>query len=173
MINTLRSIAFHLYMKLLNEIDENVLDIMRVVFLVFICVIIICTKTIRMLLYVFKINSLRRRQDPTQYDLFIKNLVLKYEIVYRYLLNGIIIVSYIFSVIMIESMMQKFNTLLCVIIYFILDISSKSFVSRLPRSISPGRKRPYPNHLRRKTTAVYSDRLRQSYTTVYGILRLS
>ncbi len=42
-----------------------------------------------------------------------------------------------------------------------------------PRSISPGRKRPYPNHLRRKTTAVYSDRLRQSYTTFYGILRLS
>ena len=114
MINTLRSIAFHLYMKLLNEIDENVLYIMRVVFLVFICVIIICTKTIRMLLYVFKINSLRRRQDPTQYDLFIKNFVLKYEIVYRYLLNGIIIVSYIFSVIMIESMMHKFNTLLYV-----------------------------------------------------------
>jgi hypothetical protein len=43
----------------------------------------------------------------------------------------------------------------------------------MPRSISPGRKRPYPNHLRRKTTAVYSDRLRQSYTTFYGILRLS
>jgi hypothetical protein len=42
-----------------------------------------------------------------------------------------------------------------------------------PRSISPGRKRPYPNHLRRKTTAVYSDRLRQSYTTFYGVLRLS
>jgi hypothetical protein len=42
----------------------------------------------------------------------------------------------------------------------------------------PGRSRPAvngrtPNHLRRKTTADYSDRLRQSYTKFYGILRLS
>jgi len=49
----------------------------------------------------------------------------------------------------------------------------KLLVPFLSRSISPGRKRPYPNHLRRKPTAVYSDRLRQWYTTFYDILRLS
>jgi len=47
------------------------------------------------------------------------------------------------------------------------------YIGRLPRSISPGRKRPYTSHSRRKTTAVYSDRLPQSHTTFYGILRLS
>jgi len=43
----------------------------------------------------------------------------------------------------------------------------------LPRSITPSRKRPYTNHLRQKTSAVYSDPLRQSYTMFYGVLRSS
>jgi uncharacterized protein YjbI with pentapeptide repeats len=41
------------------------------------------------------------------------------------------------------------------------------------RSTQVDHVRPCTNHLRRKTTAVYSDRLRQSYTTFYGILRSS
>jgi hypothetical protein len=55
----------------------------------------------------------------------------------------------------------------------IMDLNELVAMKQYPRSISPGHKRPYPNHLRRKTIAVHSDRLRQSYTTFYGILRLS
>jgi hypothetical protein len=42
-----------------------------------------------------------------------------------------------------------------------------------PRSITVGRKRLYAIQLERKTAAGYCDRLHQSYTLIYGILRPS
>ncbi len=41
------------------------------------------------------------------------------------------------------------------------------------RSTTPGRKRSYVDQLRRKTVAVYDDRLQQSYTMLYDVLRPS
>ena len=45
-----------------------------------------------------------------------------------------------------------------------------SAYSPLPRSIIPGRKRPYTYQLRRKTTGVERYRLQQPYTMLYDVI---
>jgi len=88
-------------------------------------------KITRILLYYFKVNELRNKINQTQNALNQRRAVLINELQYRYVLDLIIIVSYLMDIVLSESIIDRWEIVVGCIIYFIIDNGSVSLAKSI------------------------------------------
>jgi hypothetical protein len=92
-------------------------------------------KITRILLYYFKVNALRNKINQTQNALNQRRAVLLNELQHRYVLNLIIIVSYLVDIVLLESITDRWQIVVGCIIYFIIDNGSVSLAQSITDQI--------------------------------------
>jgi hypothetical protein len=127
MINKLRSFFFGLYVEVLNNIARNSSCELRILLFIILCGHIMFVKITRILLYFVKTDRLPIRINATQNDLNNnKRILLRNGLQYRYMLNFIIISSYILNLLFLESITRRWSIVIGCILYFVIDNYSVS-----------------------------------------------